>query len=431
MKVLVFDGSQAEDKTGSQIQGILADKLSRPGWNVETVVLRDQKIGNCAGDFFCWTRNPGVCNIRDDNRVIAAKVMNSDLLVYLTPITFGGYSSALKRMVDHQIQNILPFFARIGGEVHHQKRYEKYPKMLVFGWMDAPDGEAEAVFRHLVRRNAINMYAQTSVCGVVTTDQSDELVAAQVDRLLEDVNAGNSSAAPALPQSKSSALYPSPMRRAVLLVGSPKTRKSNSNSLGGYLMEQLAARGMETQTIQIYTSLNSRERMATLLDAVSRADLVALAFPLYVDALPGPVVVALERIAAGQAAKATSQRFIAIANCGFPESAHNATALAICEVFARRAGFAWAGGLALGAGQGLIHGSPLSELGGQALPLQRSIEMAAMALAEGDAIPQAAVELMAKPVIARWLYLLMGNYGWRMQAKQYGVERKLKTRAYA
>ena len=171
MKALILDGSQPHDTRASQISHVLADELRGRGWDKENILLREQKIGNCAGDFFCWVRNPGVCNVNDDNRDIAAKIVGSELLVYLTPVTFGGYSSALKRMVDHQIQNILPFFANVNGEIHHQKRYKKYPKLLVIGWMDTPDAQAEAVFRHLVRRNAINMHAHTSACGVVIGDQ--------------------------------------------------------------------------------------------------------------------------------------------------------------------------------------------------------------------------------------------------------------------
>ena len=103
-------------------------KLQERGWEVEHILLREKNIGNCAGDFFCWVRSPGVCNVNDDNRTLAAAIMNSDLMIYLTPVTFGGYSSELKRMVDHQIQNILPFFAKVWkGETHHQPRYDQIP----------------------------------------------------------------------------------------------------------------------------------------------------------------------------------------------------------------------------------------------------------------------------------------------------------------
>ena len=119
MNVLVLDGSHAGDPVAPRVVHALRSHCP----DVAVITLRQQNIGNCAGDFFCWVRSPGMCNVDDDNRVIASKVARSDLLVYLTPVTFGGYSSALKRMVDHLIQNISPFFTTIHGEVHHQRRY--------------------------------------------------------------------------------------------------------------------------------------------------------------------------------------------------------------------------------------------------------------------------------------------------------------------
>src|SRR6266498_2309731 len=169
MKALILNGSHSNDPQAINITNALLQHLP----DAETVILRDQKIGNCAGDFFCWVRNPGMCNINDDNRIIAEKIIHSDLLIYLTPVTFGGYAAELKRMVDHQIQNISPFFANIHGEIHHERRYKKYPDLLVIGWMDESNEHAETIFRHLVKRNAINMYAETSVCGLLIGEQTE------------------------------------------------------------------------------------------------------------------------------------------------------------------------------------------------------------------------------------------------------------------
>jgi NAD(P)H-dependent FMN reductase len=210
---------------------------------------REQKIGNCAGCFFCWVRSPGLCTTNDDNRAIAAKIVQSDLAIYLTPVTFGGYSSALKCMVDHQIQNILPFFVTIGGEIHHQQRYGHYPNALVIGWMDTPDAAAEAVFRHLVKRNAINMYARTSVCGLAIGNPPEPELVAQTEAWLEAIVGRTDSPMPALPVTSSARVDAEPVRRAVLLVGSPRTIKSTSASLGSYLMAQLAARGIAVEVV--------------------------------------------------------------------------------------------------------------------------------------------------------------------------------------
>jgi multimeric flavodoxin WrbA len=426
MKTLILDGSHSNDPQAVSIANALSKHLP----NAETIVLREQKIGNCAGDFYCWIRSPGLCNVNDDNRIIASKIAHTDLLVYLTPVTFGGYSSALKRMVDHQIQNILPFFANIEGEIHHQKRYKHYPNLLTIGWMDEPDSQAEAIFRHLVHRNAINMYAKTSVCGLVIRRQPEADLDSQTGLWLEAIASGSNSPVPDLPSRDISSSEATPIRRAVLLVGSPRTKKSTSASLGGYLFEQLTARGVETQTIQIHTSLNSQTRMNEMYEFVDNADLVVLAFPLYVDSLPAPVTAALEKISAHRKGNRSPIRFAAIANCGFPEAHHNATALAICSEFARQNGFAWLGGLALGGGEGLVHGVPLNQLDGRAIPLKKSLELAAEALADGRPIPQSARDLLAKPVIPNWMYKLSGAHGWKQQAKQYGAEKVLRRQLY-
>jgi hypothetical protein len=221
-----------------------------------------------------------------------------------------------------------------------------------------------------------------------------------------------------------------PVKRAVLLVGSPRTKKSTSASLGGYLFEQLSSRGIETQTIQIYTSLNSQPRMDAMYQAIDNTDLVVLAFPLYVDSLPAPVTAALEKIAAHRKENQKPLRFAAIANCGFPGADHNNTALAICSEFARENRLDWMGGLSLGAGEGLVHGTPLHELDGRAIPIKSALDMAANALAGGNPIPQTSRELLAKPIIPNWMYTLNGRFGWRQAAKQFGAQKLLKRQPY-
>ena len=430
MKTLILDGSHPNDPTASRVSAALANALRARGWPSEAVILRDQRIGNCAGDFYCWIRNPGVCNVADDNRAIAAQVAQSDLVVLLTPVTFGGYSSALKRMVDHLIQNISPYFTRIEGETHHQKRYATYPNLLVVGWLGAADTTSEAIFRHLVHRNALNLHAKTALCRVVLADAADGALAALSERWLDDVARGCADPTPALPQMAVAGEDAPPVRRVALVVGSPRTTSSTSASLGGYLLAGLARQGVTSETVQLYTSLGSPTRMGRLLDTLDAADLAVLAFPLYVDSLPAPVTAGLERIAAHHAQHATATRFAAICNCGFPEAAHCATALAICGEFAREAGLPWLGGLALGGGEGLVHGTPLDQVGGQAAHIRAGLDIAAEALAAGRSIPASANARLARQPIPSWAYRFLGGHGWKSQAKVWGVQGNLKARPY-
>ena len=449
MKAILLDGSQANDNTGERVQAALTAELQARGWDVEHIFLREKKIGNCSGDFFCWIRTPGVCNVADDNRSIAEAMVASDLVVYLTPVTFGGYSSTLKRMVDHQIQLVSPYFTKVAGETHHQKRYANYPDLLVIGTMETPDRESELVFQHLVQRNAVNWHANRYASGVVIEQQTDQQILTSLQNWLDDLQNGQPTQMVALPvDGDPSTVSPSSstpwirtenqartseMKRALLLVGSPKTRKSTSDSLGGYLFEQLEARSIQTETIYLHTVLRSPAKMQALLEAVEAADLVTLAFPLYVDALPAPVIEALERIAAYRQGRAQTHRqlFSAVANCGFPESTQCGTALAICEIFARQANFEWAGSLALGGGEGIVGGIPLADLDGRAIPIRKALELAAEALAQGQAIPKEAQNILAKPVIPNWVYRLMSTLGWKQRAKSYGVQKSLKRKPYA
>jgi hypothetical protein len=222
------------------------------------------------------------------------------------------------------------------------------------------------------------------------------------------------------------------LKTALLLVGSAKpTGQSTSEALGSYLAQKLAERDIAVTTMHVARAMRTEERTAALLAAVDAADIVILAFPLYVDGLPYLVAQALEQIATHRATETDIRRplLLAIANCGFPEAAHNATALAICRQFADEAGFAWAGGLALGEG-GAINGQPLARAGGMVRNVAAALDLAAVALAEGGPVPAEATALMTRPFIPARAYVLMGDVGWVMQARRHRALIRLAARPF-
>jgi hypothetical protein len=224
-----------------------------------------------------------------------------------------------------------------------------------------------------------------------------------------------------------------PPKTALLLVGSAKPAgQSTSEALGSYLAQKLAERDIAFTTMHVARTMRTEERTAALLTAVDAADIVILAFPLYVDGLPYLVTQALEQIAAHRDNETDIQRplFLAIANCGFPEARHNATALAICRQFADVAGFAWAGGLALGEG-GAISGRSLAEVGGMAHNVVAALDLAAAALAAGKPVPTEAIALMARPFIPASAYVLLGDLGWLRQARRNRALTRLPMRPFA
>lgn len=219
--------------------------------------------------------------------------------------------------------------------------------------------------------------------------------------------------------------------KALLLIGSAKRPHSNSESLGTYLLERLKEQGFEPENLFLHRSLKSDDGTLSLLEAVDRADLIILASPLYIDSLPHLVTKTLELIGEEHHKKerAAPQRFTCIINCGFPEAQHTDTAVAICRKFAMETGFTWAGGLGLGGGESL-NAKPLKELGGMVRNTVKSLDLTADALSQGKDVPQEAIELMAKPFIPRWLYILFGGIGWKRRARKYGARKKLNNRPY-
>lgn len=164
MKALVLDGSREGDSLAPvAVLGMTSALAGRVDF-VELVKPRELAIAPCAGCFGCWTRTPGECVIKDDARDVVGSYVGSDLVVYVTPVTFGGYSSELKKLLDRIILSVLdPRFTVVGGEVHHRLRYRRYPKTVGFGTLPSPDPEAERLFARLVARNGINAHQRFDV----------------------------------------------------------------------------------------------------------------------------------------------------------------------------------------------------------------------------------------------------------------------------
>jgi len=155
--VVILNGAAAGDSAVTAASDIATAYFEAEGAQVTTFVLREMKISYCVGCFECWVKSPGVCKIPDENRTVTRAVIQADMVVYVSRVTFGGYASPLKRLVDHLIPLVMPFFRQYRGETHHKLRYERYPVMVGLGVLNAsaPDVQ-ESLFHRLVQDNATN-----------------------------------------------------------------------------------------------------------------------------------------------------------------------------------------------------------------------------------------------------------------------------------
>ncbi len=443
--IVILDGAGSGDGDLSPILNALSHVLKADGAQLEIFPLREMKLAHCLGCFGCWIKTPGICVEADPGRQIAKAIIRSDVTVLFTPVTFGGYSPELKKMVDRFIQLIPPFFEMDHGEVHHPPRYPHRPRLMMIGAQRRPNSAEAHIFRTLAGRNAINFHPPSYAAEVVLSTDDVDVLRGRFEALLtrsDSLPFGDAAAALMPPPvTPSTAVEPGGAPRALLIVGSPKTHDpSTSSALGGLLVDRLEKRGWESESLTLRASLDRPEGESELLAAVERAGLILLVFPLYVDALPYLVTKALAVIASHRRAsrEPSRQRLVAIVNSGFPEVHQNSLALAICREFAAQNSFAWAGGLAFGGG-GMIGGHPLTDAKRPGPPVRNviaALDKTAASLAEGLPVPVESVRMIAKNRIpfAIWslLYIWMGAWGFKKLAAKNGISKdKMLALPYA
>lgn len=187
MKAVIFDGSKNNDSTIDTILQAFVEQLSWSGWDVEVIGLRNKRVAGCMGCFGCWLLTPGICVIDDDGREIAKQSAQADLLVYLTPVTFGGYSSELKKALDRTIPVLLPYFTLINGEVHHRMRYKRRQRLAVIGVQASPDRESAQIFETLVDRNALNFHSPAHGSSIITQGSGSREIGERTSSLLKSI----------------------------------------------------------------------------------------------------------------------------------------------------------------------------------------------------------------------------------------------------
>lgn len=187
MNVLVLNGGPGDRRGAAcrRIAAAVADASRAKGHAVAALDLDGLDIKPCRGCFACWLKHPGTCAIKDGQEIVLKSIAGSDILAWISPVTFGGYSPALKKALDRSIPNILPYFIKRQGEVHHPQRYDKRRSLLAFGTLPSPDAEAERIFHGLARRNALNLDCVMTGSHVFYASADEAGVAARVGELLD------------------------------------------------------------------------------------------------------------------------------------------------------------------------------------------------------------------------------------------------------
>ena len=141
MKVILHD-------LGSDHEALIESKCDR-------ALAADGKYTPCQGCFGCWTKHPAECFMKDKLTQVCRLIGRAEELVIVTKSLCGGYSGAVKSVLDRSIGTSTPFSTYRGRQMHHTLRYGKHGlwKVVVYG---ETSGTEKATFRCMAERNAVN-----------------------------------------------------------------------------------------------------------------------------------------------------------------------------------------------------------------------------------------------------------------------------------
>jgi len=136
------------------------------------LTLCEKYIKHCSGCGYCSTEKPGLCVIKDDMQEIFPLMVNFPFHIYLSPLSFGGYNSELKKVVDRYSALGLPTYTIRNGELHHPPRYDNPEKFMAIGILDKENKEQKETFKLLSKRSAISCFA--SKASTVVFEQNED-----------------------------------------------------------------------------------------------------------------------------------------------------------------------------------------------------------------------------------------------------------------
>lgn len=171
IKILIMNGNPYEKGNFDDFTSELKSKLEKDGHIANELILRNMDIKQCLGCWGCWVKTPGECLVKDDTVNIRREFITSDLVLMVSPIIMGFTSALLKKATDKLIPLIHPYNAIRNNEIHHLKRYDKYPYLgLLIKKSKDTDEEDLDIVSDIYRRMAINMATDLVLIKTFDTD---------------------------------------------------------------------------------------------------------------------------------------------------------------------------------------------------------------------------------------------------------------------
>ncbi|MFA5251265.1 MAG: flavodoxin family protein [Phycisphaerae bacterium] len=167
MKITVFNGSPWGESGNTHIMvEEFGQGAGQAGAKFQNFFLAARKIQPCTECGTCFFKTPGKCILKDDMSEMINRFMDSDIVVFATPVFMDNVTALMKIFIDRLMPVLEPHYEKdSNGEYRRRGRYKKYPKFVVISSCAMPEQSNFEVLRLYFRRMARTMH--TEVVGEI------------------------------------------------------------------------------------------------------------------------------------------------------------------------------------------------------------------------------------------------------------------------
>jgi multimeric flavodoxin WrbA len=163
MKILAFNGSpRKQHGMTDSLLNLFLESAEATGAEVTKHYLADLNINGCKGCFSCWWKTPGKCIHSDNMDWIIPAILNTDILVYATPVYHDNIIHYLQRLRERTLPLALPEFIISKGETTHPGRYSRERKQVIIATAGFPESSAFEVTERLFQ-SATHIHLPSSI----------------------------------------------------------------------------------------------------------------------------------------------------------------------------------------------------------------------------------------------------------------------------
>ena len=199
--------------------------------------------------------------------------------------------------------------------------------------------------------------------------------------------------------------------KIIIINGSPKTIKSNSEILGNYLFPLLKENNIK-KYYSIYFQLNDKTK-----NEIYNSDVLIFIFPLYVDGIPSNLLKLLVNFEKENVVRPKTKIYC-IVNNGFYEGKQNFLALLHMKNWCKKVNAKWGQGIGIGSGE-LLPYLKNFKLGQGPL---RNLEKTLNILSRNILTLNSDKNIYITPNWPRSLYFIQGSISWILKARKNNLK---------